>query len=78
MFILETQIFQFSLDGKKSQTMRQRCIEVERLPGYLDLFGRQHRTQRTHVMQAVGNLDQNHPDVITHGQEQFPEILGLG
>ena len=29
-------------------------------------------------MQPVGNLDENHPDVVAHGQQQFLERLGLG
>ena len=29
-------------------------------------------------MQPVGNLDEDYPDVVAHGQQQFLERLGLG
>ena len=45
--------------------------------GYLVLLGRRHRPQCAHVVQAVGYLDQNNTDIVRHGKQQFPEILGL-
>ncbi len=34
--------------------------------------------ERAHVVQPVGELDQDHPDVLGHRQQQLAEILGLG
>ena len=33
--------------------------------------------QRAHVVQAVGELDQDDADVVDHGQEHLAEVLGL-
>ena len=77
MLILEAQVFQFRLDGEKPQTVCQRSIEVKRFTGYLELLCGQHRTQRTHVMETVGYLDQDHPDIVTHRQQQLTEIFRL-
>ena len=29
-------------------------------------------------MKPVGNLDEHHPDVLTHGHEHLPQIFHLG
>jgi hypothetical protein len=34
--------------------------------------------QRAHVVQAVGQLDQHHADVVHHGQDHLADALGLG
>ena len=33
--------------------------------------------ERTHIVQAVGNLDEDDADILRHGQEQLLEVLGL-
>ena len=33
--------------------------------------------QRPHVVQAIGELDDNDPDVVDHREEHLPEVLGL-
>ena len=33
--------------------------------------------ERAHVVQAVGELDQDDPDVVRHRQEHLPDVLGL-
>ena len=30
-----------------------------------------------HIVQAVGQFDQNHPQIARHGDQQFAEVLGL-
>ena len=34
--------------------------------------------QRAHVVQAVGQLDEHHADVVDHGQDHLADALGLG
>ena len=36
-----------------------------------------HVGQGAHVVQAVGELDQQHPDVIGNGQQELAQVLGL-
>ena len=38
---------------------------------------RRHEVQRTHVVQAVGELDQQNADIVGNGQQQFAQVLGL-
>ena len=78
MLILKAQILQLCLDREKSQAMGQWRIEVKRLARDLELLCRKHRTQRSHIVQTVGDLDQDNPDIITHRQQQLAEILRLG
>ncbi len=35
------------------------------------------RVQRPHVVQAVGQLNQNHAHIVGQGEQHFPEVLGL-
>ena len=69
MFIFEAQVFQLCFDREKTQTMCQRSVEVKRFSRNLELFGGKHRTQGSHIMQTVGNLNQDHTDIVTHGEQ---------
>ena len=33
--------------------------------------------KRTHIVQSVAYLDDDHADIITHGEQQLLEVLGL-
>ena len=41
------------------------------------LVGR-HVLERAHVVQAVGELDQQDADILGHGEQQLAQIFGLG
>ena len=57
--------------------MREGSVDVERLLGdALLLFGAQ-VLQRTHVVQAIGELDDDDADVGDHGEEHLADVLGL-
>jgi hypothetical protein len=32
--------------------------------------------ERAHIVQPVGELDQQHPDIVGHGEQEFAQILG--
>jgi hypothetical protein len=36
-----------------------------------------HRLDGAHVVQPVGQLDQDHPQILGHGDQQLTEVLGL-
>ena len=38
---------------------------------------RLHRLDGAHVVQAVGQLDEDHPKILRHGHEQLAEVFGL-
>ena len=55
----------------------ERRIDVERLLGDPAARGGRHEFQRAHVVQAVGELDQEHADVVGDRQQQLAQVLGL-
>ncbi len=76
--VAKRQVLQFPLDGVHAQPVGQRGVDIQRLPcdGHLPL--RPLPLERAHVVQPVRQLDQNHPDVLGHGQEHLAKGLGLG
>ena len=55
----------------------QRRIDVERLLRRHPARLRRPMRQRAHVVQPVGELDQQHPHVVGDGQKQLAQVLGL-
>ena len=55
----------------------ERRIDVQRLLGDARALFRRHEMQRAHVVQAVGELDEQHAHVFGDGEQQFAEVLGL-
>ena len=74
----EGQIFQLLAHTLHADAARQRRIDVDRLlrdaPALLRLLD---EVQRAHVVQAVGELHQQHADVVRHREHQLAEILRL-
>ena len=74
----KAQVFELCRNRVHAQTVGNRGVDIEGFSGdALALFIR-HGAQRAHVMQAVCQLYQDHPDVLGHGQGHFLEVLGLG
>ena len=78
MFIPEAQVFEFFLDFVKPEPVGQRGVNIERFARNLILFVGRLRTEGAHVVQAVGNLDEDDADVIAHGEQELFERLRLG
>ena len=76
--VAQRQILQLPLDGVHAHAVGQRRVDVQRLPGDGNLALRLLVLQRAHVVQAVGQLDQHHADVLGHGQEHLAQGLRLG
>ena len=74
----ETEVFELRLNLVEPQTMCQRSIDVKRLACNLILLVLALRTQGTHIVQAVGYLDENHTNILTHREQELLEILSLG
>ena len=75
--VLETQVLQFILDPPDSKAVRQRRIDLQRLLGDLLSLGRAEMFQGAHVVQPVGELDENDPDIVRHRKHHLAEILRL-
>jgi len=76
--VLQAEVFELRFDVVQAQTMRKRRIHVQRLRGDFLLLVGAHVLERAHVVQAVRELDQNHPHVVAQRQEHLAEVLGLG
>jgi hypothetical protein len=75
---LEGQVLQLDANRLHPHAPGQRGVDIHGLVGdALALLGRQ-MAQRAHVVDAVGQLDQDHPHIRRHRQQQLAEILGLG
>ena len=75
---LKRQILQLPLERVDPESVRDRRVDVERLTGLLDLLLLGHRRDRPHVVQAIGELDQDDPDVGGHRDDHLAIVLGLG
>ena len=72
------QIFELILHLVHAEPLGQRRVDVHcfaRNPP--PLFVALDEPQGLHVVQAVGQLDQQHPDVLGHREDELAEILGL-
>jgi hypothetical protein len=74
----ECEIFELVLHPVHAEPLRQRRVDVHRLPrDPAAAFIALDKPQRLHVMQPVGELDEQDPNVLGHGEDELAEILGL-
>ena len=73
----EREVLELPLDRVDTQPVRQRRVDLERLARLLDLLLLGHRLDRAHVVQAVGELDQDDPHVGGHRDHHLAVVLGL-
>ena len=71
------QILKFLAHPLHTHATGQGRIDFHGLAGLLRLLFRLHRLDRAHVVQTVGQLDQDHPQVLRHRHEQLAEVFGL-
>ncbi len=74
---LEGEVLELPLDLPDPEPLGQRGVDLHRLAGDPLLLVEGQRGQRTHVVEAIGQLDQDDPDVLGHRQEHLPDVLGL-
>ena len=75
--VLEGEVLELPLDLPDAQALGQGRVDLGGLLGdALLLIGRQ-RPERTHVVEAVGQLDEDDSDVVSHGQEHLADVLRL-
>ena len=75
--VLEGQVFQFAADLAHAQAVRDGRVDVQGFARDLLLAFLRQKLQRAHVVQAVGQLDEHHANVIHHGQHHLAHVLGL-
>ena len=75
--ILEGEILQFAADFAHSEAMRDGRVDFERfLRDALLALARQ-QLESAHVVQPVGQLDDDDADIVDHGQQHLADALGL-
>ena len=75
--IAERELLQLAAQALHAHAAGQRRVDVERVLRDPRALVRRHELQRAHVVQAVGELDQQHAHVVGDREQQFAEILGL-
>ena len=74
----EGQVLELALDPRHPQAVGDGGVDLQRLArDPAPRLGR-HVLQGLHVVQPVGELDEDHPDVLGRGQDHLAEGLGLG
>ena len=73
----EREVLELPLDRVDAEPMGERREDLERLLRLLVLLGLGHRLDRAHVVQPVGELDQDDPDVRGHRDDHLAVVLGL-
>ena len=75
--VLERQLLELVLDLAHAEAVGDRRVDVARLLRDLDPALLRQVVQRPHVVQAVGELDQDDADVVDHRQQHLAEVLRL-
>lgn len=75
---LEAEVFEFYADGVHAQPIGDGRIDFQGFLGDASAFFAGQHFQRAHVVQAVGQLDQDHANVAGHGHGHFLEVFSLG
>ena len=74
---LEREVLELPLDRVDAEPVRDRRVDLQGLLGLVDLLLLGHRRDRAHVVQAVGELDEDDPNVIGHRDHHLAVVLGL-
>ena len=74
---LEREILELPLHLPDPEPLGERRVDLHRLAGDPHLLLRRQRVQRPHVVEPIGELDEDDADVLGHRQEHLPDVLGL-
>ena len=75
---LEGEILELPLERVDTEPVRERRVDLERLARLLRLLLLRLVLDRPHVVQAVGELDEDDAHVLRHRDDHLPVVLGLG
>ena len=74
---LEREVLELPLHLPDPEPLGQRRVDLHRLAGDPLLLLDRQGVQRPHVVEPVGELDEDDPDVLGHRQQHLPDVLGL-
>ena len=75
--LVEGQVLELLAHVLHAHAAGERRIDVQRLLGDPRALVCLHEMQGAHVVEAVGELDEQHPDVLDDGEQQLAQVLGL-
>ncbi len=75
--ISQRNILKLPLDFENAEAVCQRSVNFKRFICFFPLLFLIHIFQRSQVMEPVCQLDDNHTDILCHGQEHFAQTLRL-
>ncbi len=73
----EGEVLELPFDRVDPQPVGERGVDLDRLARLRHLLLLGQRAERAHVVQAIGQLDQDHPDVGGHRHHHLAVVLGL-
>ena len=76
--MIEGEVLEVPLDAGHAEAMGDRGVDLQRLARDPPPRLGRHVLQGRHVVQPVGELDDDHPDVARRGEDHLAEGLGLG
>ena len=75
--VREGEVLELLVDAVQPQPVRDRRVDLERLARDAAPLRRLDGVERAHVVQAVGELDQDDAHVARHREQHLAEVLGL-
>ena len=75
---LEREVLELPLQLVDPEPVGERRVDVERLASLLHLLLAPEVLERAHVVEPVGELDQDDPDVLGHRDDHLAVVLRLG
>ncbi len=74
---LECEVLELPLDLPDPEALSERRVDLHGLTGDALLLLRRQAVQGPHVVEPVGELDEDDPDVLGHREEHLPDVLRL-
>ena len=75
--VLEREVLQLPLDLPDAQPLGQGRVDLHGLARDPELLLRREAGQRAHVVEPIGQLDEDDPDVLGHREQHLADVLGL-
>ena len=75
--VLKRKILKLALDGAHTKAVRERCIDIQRFLGLAHPLIGIAIGERSHIVQSVGQFDDDHAHIRRNGEEQLAKVFGL-
>ena len=75
--IFKRAFFQLIFDPVNTEARGNGGVNVQRFPGNFQSLVRLVELQSPHVVEPIGEFDQNNPDIVNHSQKHFPKAFSL-